>query len=197
MAVTEAQAGEYINAAHREMNQGNAWTYNTEPAWEYTANIVNRGADGTVKEYYQRNLVLQWKYSVYLRASYKYVGIPSKEIAEKVADIVNDAYNVGLERYALKTENYGTAEAPFYATVWDEVGASYRGLTPCATATPLHAAGPLWEVEVAVDAAFDGYGNVTYNSATHTFTPAAPPDPATMRSKLSAVADFPEIAKGS
>lgn len=161
-----------ISAAPRAIDQGNTWTSAVEPAAWQNVVAVDKTLGGKVKSVYEKQFVQQWKGTIHLAKRYRYVGYTSRATAEADAELILAAYTVDLPKYGIGLD----AEDGLYKYM--QVGTAP---TCCATVTPVHTDGQLWEVEVDVDATAEAY-----------YASDSAPTLDTLQSILSSVSDFPE-----
>lgn len=135
-----------IDAGNRETSQGSTYSFEHEPATQFaTITAVPSGSAYAVGE---KVVVTQWKVSAHLVKTYRYVGL-SKAAAEALAAAIAGAYVVNVPQYTLGIDGNDIS----FQRVYKYLPVEGVGMpTCCASVTPVHADGPLWNIEVAVDA---------------------------------------------
>ena len=160
-------------ATNRVIEQGNTYDFTVEPAQQQaTIRATAQGSEYTVGE---RVLVTQWLATARFSKRYRYVGM-TKAKAEELALAIADDYIVDMPRYALGIyidTDRGISIYKFLPIEGGDVP------TCCATVTPTHGEGPLWNIEVDVDAQIEKY----FDSV---------PSASTIKGLFSSIANFPE-----
>ena len=140
-----------ISAANRVIEQGNTYVYDIEPAVTDTTIAVDQGSGGT--KVYDKEAVTQWHGLLRFSKRYRYVGL-TKSAAETAAATIRSAYTIDADKWAVGISvetNNGVTTARYK---WLNTGD--QPMT-CAAVTPTKGDGPIWDVEVDVDATFDIY----------------------------------------
>lgn len=140
-----------ISADNRVIEQGNTYVYDIEPAVTDTTIAVEQVSGGT--QVYERATVTQWHGVLHFSKRYKYVGL-TKSAAQTAAATIRSAYTIQADKWAvgISVETNNGVSTALYK--WLNVGD--QPMT-CAAVTPVKADGPMWEVEVDVDATFEVY----------------------------------------
>lgn len=160
-------------AANRVIEQGNTYSFTVEPAQQQaTIKATAQGSEYTVGE---RVLVTQWLATARFAKRYRYVGLTKEKAEELALSIAND-YIIDVTRYALGIYVDSSRGISIYKFLPVEGG---DVPTCCATVTPTRGDGPLWNVEVDVDAQIEKY----YDSV---------PTASAIKALFSDIADFPE-----
>lgn len=140
-----------ISSSNRVVEQGDTYEFNTEPAVSET--IASKTESGSSDIYYDKEVVTQWHGVAHFSKRYKYVGL-TESAANTAAASIRSAYMKSVPRWAValvaETVNGETSAKYKYACVGSTV-------MSCATVSPVHVEGTMWEVEVSVDATVDAY----------------------------------------
>ena len=161
-----------ISASRRQVEQGNTWTFDVQPA--VTTTNIGTQSSGSSTIIYNKTTVLQWRGTVHLAKRYKYVGLMARGI-DGLVDAIRAAYTVAIGKWAVALD--ATSGTYKYASVGQA--------TECfASVTPIHGDGPAWKIEVDVDATAEMYMDET------------PPTAVALKALLSAIDGFPEGAGG-
>lgn len=182
-----------ISSSNRVVEQGNTYQYEVEPAVTTTCVAQEPTTDGGVA-IFDRQTVNQWHGIVHFSKRYRYVGL-DKDSAESLADNILSAYTITPERWAVGLQTVGGGDAALYCYV--TVGSSAP--LSCATVTPVHVEGELWEIEVDVNATIETYtspttSNGTANSVGGSQSSNNPPSVSTLKGLVSGIVNFPEIS---
>lgn len=140
-----------ISAANREVEQGDTYEYDIEPAVTDTVVAVDQG-QGAAKVY-DKDVVVQWHGVLRYSKRYKYVGLTASAAATAAANI-RAAYAVDVDKWAV-----GLSVETNNGTTTTRYKFLNTGTVPmtCATVTPTKGDGPVWEVAVDVDATLEIY----------------------------------------
>ena len=161
-----------ISPTRRNVEQGNTWTFDVEPAITQTNIATSPSGDSTI--IYDKTTTLQWHGTVHLAKRYRYVGLMASGI-DSLVDTIRAAYTRTIDKWAVALD--ATSGMYKYANVGQA--------TECfASVTPVHGDGPAWEIEVDVDATAEMYTDET------------PPTAVAMKALLSAIDGFPEGTGG-
>ena len=163
------------SAANRVTAQGNTYSFTNEPAQQFAT--IQSSAQGSGIAVGDRVSILQWRVTAHLAKRYSYVGL-SRAAAEWIADKITEAYTVNMTKYALGLFVDPAQGVGYYKFLPVEGGGVP---TCCASVTPTHEDGTMWNVEVDVDATVEAY----YDTA---------PTLAAIKALFAEIADFPEIA---
>ena len=140
-----------ISADIRVVSQGDTYEYDVDPAVTDTTISVDQG-QGSAKVY-DKEQVIQWHGVLRYSKRYKYVGLTGSAAASAAASI-RSAYSVNATKWAvgISIETSGGTTTARYKYL-------NTGSVPmtCATVTPVKGDGPVWDVEVDVDATFELY----------------------------------------
>ena len=138
-------------ATNRVLEQGNTYNFTVEPAQQRSTIRANRqGSEITVTD---SVVTLQWLATAHFSKRYRYVGM-TREKAEELAVTIAGAYVINTQRYALGIYIDQAQGVSYYKFLPVEGG---DVPTCCATVTPTHGEGPLWNIEVDVDANIEKY----------------------------------------
>lgn len=183
-----------ISSANRVIEQGNTYQYEVEPAVTNTCLAKEPTADGGVA-IFDRQSVNQWHGVVHFSKRYRYVGL-DKATAEAQAAVILEAYTQTPERWAIGIQTIGSGDGAGAMYCYISVGSSAP--MSCASVTPVHGEGDMWDIEVDVNATFETYTEPTQDNATAGSTAGAsqtsgqPPSASTLKGLAAAIADFPE-----
>jgi hypothetical protein len=182
-----------ISSANRVVDQGNTYQYEVEPAVTNTCLAKEPTTDGGVA-IFDRQSVTQWHGIVHFSKRYRYIGL-DQATAEAQAEAILNAYTQTAEKWAvgIKTIGQGSNAGAMYCYV--SVGQTAP--MSCATVTPVHVEGPIWEIEVDVNATFEKYTEPTQSSLTQQAVGASQgssqaPTASELKNLASAIANFPE-----
>ena len=147
-----------ISDDNRVVEQGNTYVYDIEPAVTVSTIAVEQGS-GTSGQgsggtnVYEKETVTQWHGVLHFSKRYKYVGL-TKSAAQTAAAAIRSAYTIDADKWAvgISVETNNGVSTALYK--WLNVGD--QPMT-CAAVTPVKSDGPMWEVEVDVDATFEVY----------------------------------------
>lgn len=168
-----------ISADNREVEQGNTYQYEVEPAATNSCLAAAPGEDGGVA-IFNKESVYQWHGITHFSKRYKYVGL-DKATAESCADSILTAYTIYVNKWCIALKTFGADAVYCYVSA----GASVPLV--CASVTPVHVEGPVWAIEVDVNATFDYYSTPVKGSASST-----PPSASTLKGLAASIANFPE-----
>ncbi len=168
-----------ISSANRVVEQGNTYQYEVEPAATNSCLAAEPGEGGGVA-IFNKESVYQWHGMTHFSKRYKYVGL-DKATAETYANSILDAYTISVPKWCIALKTFGNAAVYCYVSA----GASVPLV--CASVTPVHVDGQMWEIEVDVNATFDYYSTPSKGSAS-----SSPPSASTLYGLASSIADFPE-----
>ena len=159
-------------STNRVVEQSNTYTFETEPAQQVsTVRAVEEGSSFTIGE---RVITTQWRVSAHFAKRYRYVGMSGNNI-DNLAEAIANAYTVNMPRYALGfyvDTNKGIAVYKFMPVEGSGVP------TRCAAVTPTHVDGPIWNIEVDVNATIEAY----YDTA---------PSSSDIKGLFASIANFP------
>ena len=149
------------SSANRIVEQGNTFTFTLEPAQQRGSRSVTTtdSQSETTNTTTTTVYVTQWRVTAHLAKRYRYVGLTGAAAVAIAAAIAED-YLVKQNRYAL--EQYTSTSGNATTSGW-KYQAVANGDVPmcCASVTPAHVDGSMWEIEVDVDATIEAY----YDSA--------------------------------
>jgi hypothetical protein len=172
-----------ISSANRVVEQGGTYLYNVEPAISDTT--VAQRPEGQSTTLYDVILVRQWKAEVTYSKRYKYVGLAESAV-DYLCNMIRNYYTKTFDTWAvgLKTVGSGASATAMYCYVRTDGAAP----TVCASITPVHAEGAMWEIEVDVNATVEHYSDpVATGSATV-------PNDTTLMNLVSGIAGYPADA---
>ena len=175
-----------ISSVNRIVEQGDTYVLNTEPALTTTNIMFERtsgsGASASTTKVYDKQLVQQWKGTCRYSKRYKYVGLDEANV-NTLADTIYAAYTLdNVPKYGIGIQTLGTGERAVPVYCYMSVG---NGTMTCASVTPVHVDGPMWEIQVSVDATFKYYTPPSLSAA-------SAPSATTLKALAGNIDVFPE-----
>ena len=155
-----------ISAANRVVDQGDTWDVKIKPTGQYTSGTGNPAVTYG-----------QYKAEVALTKRYRYVGL-TETAAMTLAETIRTAYTQSRSRAIVRWDRDLTRWAYEFVDVEDVE----------ADVTSSRADGPIWQIDVSVNASKEYFYNRTSSEG--------PPTVAIARTLLSGISDFPEITTG-
>lgn len=166
-----------IGANCREVQQGNTYTWTTEPYITVQSIAVEDQSD-TSKKIYEKQTVRQWRGTVHFSKTYSYVGL-TKTAAQSGATTVLNAYTMNVAKWGVGIVTDTSATPPTALFMMVQIGSG----TQCfAEATPIHVAGEMYSLEVHVNATIDMYSAKDGNA----------PTASQLKGLVSSIENFPE-----
>ncbi len=166
-----------IPTSRRVLEQGKTYLFTVEHA--ITRGTVAATTSGSSVSVGDVITVTQWRGTAHLSKRYKYVGLfGDQDALQALADYIADCYVVDAQAYSVGIYADASEGTAYYKYLPIQ-----GGTVPvcCAFVSLVHADGPMWEIEVDVDATVTAYFD-------------SEPTQETLRGLVSAVADYPECS---
>lgn len=174
-----------ISSANRVVEQGGTYLYNVEPAISDSSVKTTQEGQGQSAVIYDEIVVRQWRAEVTYSKRYRYVGLDGS-VVDSLCDQIRNYYTHDFDRWAVgvKTFTVNNTPIPMYCYV------KTKGLAPtvCASVTPVHVEGAMWEIEVDVNVTVEHYSEPVGPTSG---TSANVPNATTLRNLVSSIAGFP------
>lgn len=164
-----------IPTAKRVLEQGKTYDFTVEHA--ITRGSIVAVSSGSSVSVGDAIIVTQWRGTAHLAKRYKYVGLFGAESTlQELADYIAGKYVINAQAYSVGIYVDATAGTSYYKYM------QVQGATVpvcCASVSLVHADGPMWEIQVDVDASVTAYFD-------------SEPTLEQLRALVSSVADYPE-----
>jgi hypothetical protein len=164
-----------IPTAKRVLEQGKTYGFTVEHAITSARVVaVTSGSSTSIGDAID---VTQWRGTAHLAKRYKYVGLfGSESDLQELADHIADKYVIDAQAYSMGLYVDTGSGAAYYKYLPIQ-----GGTIPvcCASVSLVHADGPMWEIQVDVDASVTAYFD-------------AEPTTSALRELVSSVAGYPE-----